>query len=290
MAAALHDLGDVIPLSIFITDDTGAAADAGAVVLTVTLPDGSVLTPAISHPVTGSYTYNFPTTQAGRHTLRWVATGANASAYADEFDVLPADPGLIIGLDFARGGLQIPAGQTLNDEDLRDLVAAARGPMEDICGPILKRNCDEWYDGGSYDIRLLWAPVVSVTAVVECLGSGSTRTLTEQPLDGGTFNAYGYTIDKDDGLLTRRTSGSATCFIGGRRNVHVTYVAGRAVIPEHIRRATRRLISWLYRTELQGQRPANQGPEKVSYTPSGFAVPKAVIELCGADARIPGMA
>jgi hypothetical protein len=175
-----------------------------------------------------------------------------------------------------------------NDEDLRDLIIDARGVMEDICGPILKRNCDEWHDGGSSQIRLLQAPVISITTVSESYGAGYTRALTEQVLDGGSFDAFGFTIDKDDGLLTRRVSGTAGVFVGGRRNVHVVYVAGRTTIPGNLRRATRRLVRWLYQTELQGQRPQGQGPEKVAYTPGGFAVPIAVVQLCGAEAR-PGV-
>jgi hypothetical protein len=104
-----YDLGDVVPLAVLLTDNAGAAADAGAMVLTVTLPDGTIVNPAITHGATGSYSATLATTQAGRHTLRWVATGANAAAYADEFDVQAADPGLIIGLDYARAGLQLPA-------------------------------------------------------------------------------------------------------------------------------------------------------------------------------------
>src|SRR4051812_47275294 len=88
-----YDLGDVVPLAVLLTNDAGAAANAGAMVLTVTLPDGTIVQPAITNGVVGSYTATLATTQAGRHTLRWLATGANAAAYVDEFDVQAADPG-----------------------------------------------------------------------------------------------------------------------------------------------------------------------------------------------------
>jgi hypothetical protein len=77
-------------------------------------------------------------------------------------------------------------------------------------------------------------------------------------------------------------SGSPASFVGGRRNVHVTYVAGRASIPEQPPSAPPADCPLAVQTELQGQRPANQGPRRSRYTPGGFAVPKAVVELCGA--------
>ena len=42
--AVTYDLGDVVPLAVLLTDNTGAAADAGLMVLTVTLPDLAIQT------------------------------------------------------------------------------------------------------------------------------------------------------------------------------------------------------------------------------------------------------
>ncbi len=75
-----YDLGDVASLAVAITDSAGAAANAGAVVLTVTLPDGTTVTPTVTNAATGSYTASYTPTLPGRHGVRWVATGANASA------------------------------------------------------------------------------------------------------------------------------------------------------------------------------------------------------------------
>lgn len=283
------DLGDPVPLSVYIVDDAGNPANAGAVTVTVTLPDGSTANPAVANAVVGTYTATYVPTQVGRHTVRWVATGANANAYDDVFEVYAADPGLIISVDEARAALRIPNAQTVDDDDLRELIAAATGPMEDICGPILRRNCDEWHDGGGQTVRLLQAPIISVSSVLEAYGAGYTRTLTLQNLDAGSFDAFGYTVDLDDAILTRRTSGQASAFVGGRRNVHVVYVAGRAVPPANILRATRRLVRWLWQSE--NQRPgqnAQQGDPVI--TPSGFAVPRDVVQLCASEVRIPGIA
>ncbi len=79
-------------LSILIRDAAGQPANAGAVTLTITLPDGTTVTPGpIASTTPGVYDYDYVTVQAGRHGVRWVATGANAAAFTDAFDVQPAD-------------------------------------------------------------------------------------------------------------------------------------------------------------------------------------------------------
>lgn len=285
------DLGDPVPLTFLVTDPTGAPANAGAAAVTVTLPDNSTATPTVTNPSPGTYTAAYITTQAGHHKVNWAATGVNARTQQDVFEVSPLDARLLISLDQARKGLRMPAGQTLDDEDLRDLINVARGPIEDLCGPILPVAFDEWHDGGWTSIRLLQAPIVAVATVTESYGAGYNRTLTNQPLDGSTYDAFGYTVDLHDGLIFRRISGREGPFAFGRRNVHVVGTAGRTVIAANILRATRYLIRWMWQMELRGQRAAQGTPrEEVSTTPGGFLVPNLVIEALANERRLPGIA
>lgn len=279
------DLGDPVVLTFLVKDATGALVDAGAATVTVTLPDASTSTPAITHPSTGTYVATFATTQAGRHGVRWVATGANAQTYTDVFQVADSVPGMLISLAEARLGLTVPAAAVAKDDDLRTLITECTPIMEDICGPILPAAKDEWYDGGAGTVRLLYAPIISVTQVQESYGN-FTRTLTEQALNGSTFDAYGYTVDKVDGILQRRISGKQGIFQPGRRNVHVTYTAGRSVMTANLVLATRRLVRHLWQQEQQGFRPDFGSPEGTMVsTPGGFLVPRVVVEACGAEAR-----
>jgi hypothetical protein len=195
----------------------------------------------------------------------------------------------LITLTQARTSLRSMAGFVADDADITDLITSATAAMEDLCGPILPRACDETHDGGRPNVRLLQAPILSVTTVIESFGAGYNRTLTLQPPDGGSFDSYGYSVDLRDGVITRRVSGVATVFVAGRRNIHVTYQAGRAAVPVSIQRATRRLVRWLWQTEMQGMRPPNSGPDAPVQTPSGNAIPAAVVTLCGAEVRIPGI-
>lgn len=285
------DLGDVQHLSVIIRDSNGAPADAGAVVLTITLPDGTSSTPAVSHDGVGLYSSDYTPTLAGRHLVRWVATGANASAYTDVFNVTSTAPRLLIGLEEARLGIGAQSS-TARDNDLRTLIASVTPIMEDICGPILSAAKDEWYDGGARTVRLNYAPIISVQTVSESYGN-FVRTLTDQPLDGSSFDAYGYTVDLVDGLLHRRASGRTGIFQPGRRNVRVSYTAGRSVIPDNILYATRRLVRFLWQQEQQGLGRPEFGTADATpmvTTPSGFLVPRVVVEACASEVRTVGIA
>lgn len=286
------DLGDTIRLSVNTTDTTGTPADVGAMAIVVTLPDGSTTSPSITHTAgSGQYTADYVTTLAGRHTVVWTGTGSNAQVYTDEFDVEPVLPGFIISLAQARDAIGLPVTNTAKDESLRMFLDAAVPIMEDIVGPIVSRSCDEYHDGGALAVRLLQYPVLAVSLVTESYGAGYNRTLTEQPLNGSGFDAFGYTLDKTDGRLIRRVSGHESVFAPGRRNVHVTYTAGRTTpLNGNLLLATRRLVRHLWQSEQQGARPDFGSPETaMTYTPSGYAVPRAVVEICAGDARIPGI-
>ena len=285
------DLGDVYPLAVNVTDNTGVAANATACTVTVTLPDLTVVTPAVTNTVTGTYTASFPTTLVGHHDVRWVATGTNACTYSDEFNVAPADLGGVISLADAKAGLGVTG--TSKDEDIRSVIQAATPILEDLVGPILRVTRVETYDGGTSQINLLWAPIISITSIVESYGSTYTRTLTAQDIFAGTgTDAYGYTVDLTTGIVTRRASGVAMPFANGKRNIQITYVSGRTNISGNILLAARRLIRHLWMQEQQSFRPnvlAAPDPN-LPKTPSGFAVPRSVIELCAADTRPPGLA
>lgn len=121
---ATYDLGDPVGLSVNIRDAAGALANAGAVTLTVTLPDGTTTAPTVTNTGTGIYTATYTPTVAGLFGAMWVATGANASAYRDSFTVMPAEVPLV-SLDDAKSRLNITT--TDNDEELRRVIAAATG-------------------------------------------------------------------------------------------------------------------------------------------------------------------
>lgn len=88
---ATYDLGDVVTLTFEIRDTSGALADATAVTLTVTLPDGTPQPLTPTHPSTGTYQANYTPSATGRYVARLVATGANAGAFTTGFTVTTAE-------------------------------------------------------------------------------------------------------------------------------------------------------------------------------------------------------
>ena len=180
------DLGSSVPVTYRNYDSTGNLANATTVVLTVTLPDGTSSLPTVTNASTGNYTATFATTQAGRHQLRWVATGANAGAYTDVLDIAPSNPSFIISLQEAKDALNITT--TTRDSEIRDYIRAATVVCEYVAGePILKRQIvGETHDGGGLSITLRARGILSIDTVVE---NGVTLAATDYAayLQAGTL-------------------------------------------------------------------------------------------------------
>ena len=120
----MWDLGDTVPLTIEVTDAAGAPTNAATVTLTITLPDGSVLSPAPSNPAVGRYEYDLVPTAAGLHVVRWVTTGP-AAAWADVIDVRPAAEVSLVSLADAKQHLNKSGSTSVDDEELRPVLVAA---------------------------------------------------------------------------------------------------------------------------------------------------------------------
>lgn len=229
------DLADIVPLSVEIRDSANALANAGAIALTITLPDQSTVTPTPANPSTGKYTYDYATTQAGRHTARWVATGANASAFSDAFDVRESTPAYIVSLADAKAHLNMSTTDRDRDEELRRFIEGSTVIIEDKVGPVVVRSYTERHPSG--DVLLLRkTPVVSLASVVPWLTSGTTYAVADLKVDTTT------------GIVERLNGGS---FTGGPFGV--TYKAGRTVIQANITQASLDLIRINFRSQQGGR-------------------------------------
>jgi hypothetical protein len=279
------ELGNPLPdLGVTIRNTAGLVADAGAVALTITLPDLTTTTPVVVHASTGVYTSAYTPTTVGRYTVRWVATGANASAWTTIHDVVDPSQYLIISMSEAMEHLRLPA-------TARDTYAARLQPfllsltpmIENIIGPVVSRTITETHNGGSNVIKVLRPPIISVTTVIEVAGAGFSRTLTLQdPTTAGALDAYGYSVDLERGILFRRVSGLNGSFLPGVRNVSVTYVAGRNPIPPNVIHAAKDLlrINWEVMTAggaginaAMSEQPTNRDHR------SGFFMPGSVLDM-----------
>lgn len=262
------DLGDKVPLSIEITDENDVPANAGSVSVTITLPDGTATTVGpVAPTTTGVYDYDYPSVQAGRHLVRWVATGVNAAAFADTFDVVPADGGAFISLADARSHLKKTA--TGDDEKLRGFITAACHMIEDRIGHVAPVTAS--FDGCGRTI-VLERPVIAVLSVVQMPGGDVVSEA--DPLTG----VHGWTLDAGAGVLTLSRS-------YGRLRALVRL--GRNPIPGHVRLAGLELIAHLWRTSqhnTSGGRPS-LGVDETVVPGVTYALPYNVRQLLGLDKR-----
>ena len=220
-------MGATYPLSTLVTDDSGAPIAATGVVVTVTLPNLTTATPAVTNPVLGTYSAYYPTTQGGRHVARWTgAIGANTLVIEEVFDVIPV----------VRTALAFPT-------DLGAFLRETIDPLDqtallvlDIASGMVRDHLQQQVDAVAADVVLLdpiggngifiFLPELPVTAVtlVETLDS------TVTPGVWTTADPLTYAVSKRIGVI------AALPYTGVQwpdlpETVRVTYDHGFAVIP-----------------------------------------------------------
>jgi hypothetical protein len=158
-----------------------------------------------------------------------------------------------------------------------------------VCGPIVNRTLTaELYNGGCSKIFLRYRPVSSVTSVTE-YNNTTAQVLAAET--NTTKTANDYLLDNSStGVIIRRTSGCDTWFASGRRNVSVTYVAGRAAttaaVDARFKQAARICLKHLWRNENSAGTVtfgATSGIEEYIPTIPAWAIPRAALELIAAD-------
>lgn len=273
-----YDVGDTAVLAVNTYDAATppVLADVGAMVATVTLPDGTTTAPSIEHVVSsGYYLVRYTTVQAGRHLIRWVGTGANASTHSEAFDVRPANPDYLVSLRDAKLKCKIPLDDTALDDELRGYMEAATGVVErHLCRTIARRTVVDTVrtSSGSRSLVLPSTPVISVTSVEAIDGSS-------------TWDVANLHINSNAGIVTAVNGG---WFSGV---LTVTYVAGMAVVPAHYVKAALIIIEHLWHTE-RGVSEAGERylmPDTVDqWRGSGFAIPNRALELLGKPSPLVG--
>lgn len=267
----MFDLGDVVTLTFDTTDSSGVAADAGSVTVTIGLPDGTSVTPVPANPAVGRYQADYTPAQTGRHSVRWVATGVNASAYTDMFDVADAAPAMIVSLAAAKRKCKIPDNITDHDDTLRGYIEAVTMVVEDhLHEAVVRRIVVE-------DLRVEWAdevvlgttPVISLTSVATVDGTTS-------------WDIADLHVDTSTGIVSRLTGASRLHGL-----IRFIYSAGRMRVPANYSTAGLIIIEHLWQTERpQSSRAAppfagGGYEDSMSSTFSGFAIPNRAIELLG---------
>ena len=260
---ATYDLGDQVALAVEILDADGDLANAGAVVLTLTLPDGATTTPLVSNPATGKYEAAYTPTMPGRHVVKWVATGVNASAYTDVFNVADPATAPVVSLAEAKAHLNITS--TTSDEDLRRMIEVITRVGEQYTGRVFgRRTVVDRLSGGFSQLALSSVPVIEVSEVKE---------------NGATISAGGWVLSSGTGgVLTRLNGNLFAPWHPGAYNIEVTYTAGYNNQPAPDRQGCLEFLRHLWTTQRGSI--AMMPREADEWNPSqAFSIPRRVQEL-----------
>lgn len=274
------DLGDPIPgLGILVSGTTGAAASAAAVVLTLTLPDGTTVTPTVANPATGLYSAVHTTTQAGRYVARWVATGITGGAPREEheqvFSVLP--PGrVLVSLAEAKAHLNLPATSTQHDGEVEAFVEAITDAVETHLGrPLRPVTTTTAFTSVGRELLLNRVPCA-------CTACAPFRYLTVASVteDGRALTSSDWQLDAEAGILRRGQYGTWSWLTMRVRGVVVVYSAGYTVTPPWARLAILRGLENAWTRSQQRPHPSyGQGADAEFLPGSSYALPYPVQAL-----------
>lgn len=269
----MFDLGDPVPLSVSVFDASGNPANATSVALTITRPDGTTTTATVTNPQAGVYEATYTPVDIGRHLVRWVATGLNASAFTDVFDVRPAASVALFSLSDARAILKLSS--TTNDEELRTFVDATTYVVEERVGPIIPRSVTETLRLRGRRFALSHPPIVSLDNIQPVLIGAWPESVDDLVFDPIT------------GLVERTDR-------GGFSNDYytVTYTAGlNGLVPPHFALAARIILKDLWAVERGSgtTRPGSGGNDVVTML-DGYIIPTRAAQLLEGSQVVDGIA
>jgi len=182
---------------------------------------------------------------------------------------------------------------TSQNSEIQGFIDSITRVVETIVGPVNSTPYVEWHDGGSDTIVLKHVPVVSIDAITEYAGTSPT-SLAGEALDASpaTFSAAGYQFNPETGVVYRTNMGAPYRFPAGRRNVKVSYHAGRSEVPANVREAALELIRLHWRPQRSGGPSTLPGGDRSDegdlqgQTILGFLVPGKVLDTLIPD-RVP---
>lgn len=125
-----NDVGDALLISHEVRNLDGDLVNADTVTLTVTLPDGTTTSPAVTNPPEhkGYYEVAYTLTQEGRHTFEWLTT--NPDTASADF-LIAVEPGAPPSLAVVKEYLGADSGHT--DAEIQGALAAELAAQARVC-------------------------------------------------------------------------------------------------------------------------------------------------------------
>lgn len=254
------DVGGTYRSTYKVYDDAGNLIAPSTKTFTVTAPDQSTSTPAITTIVAGSYYSDVTFTQEGLYKLQWVTTGPNTA----KTDYEPAEAfRSVIGLADIRKFLG--AKSTLRDDVLREFMSFATEEAERWVGTCVIRTItnDDIPGSNKPVLKLPHGPLPNKNASVTITASYTGQTWTNPQL----------IIHPRSGTVETL---SHTEFTGGPWTA--TYLAGRTIIPKRVIMAVQLIVWDLWATQrgiMDDPLRPNFSDEQdfASHVPAGYEMP-----------------
>lgn len=204
---------------------------------------------------------------------------------ADTYDVLTFTEG--------RAALKKHTA-TLDETTLASWVTAASRRLDTLVGPIVRRSVSEELDGWAEPtLYLRYFPNTAISSVIEYSGAVGSELVEETRgalVDGYLAQPYEFDPAFLGNELHRRVGGLDANWAPGRRNVVVTYIAGRfadtASVDPLFKRAAGLMLVNAWRSLEQTTVEQGDYDIPISSFPT-FAVPRAVRELFAGQIQDP---
>lgn len=251
------------------------------------------------------------TATAGQYMANWIVTFAGGSQMTfptEGFLWVSVEESLtegfvprLIGLPELKDRLDVPSSDHRHDQKLLGFIDTATPLIENVVGPVLVRQFEEWHDGGGTYIKLRRTPsrALGTSPVLTLLGCSEYLGPIEWPLkviaspDQGQL--YSCMLDASRGRVVRRAPGGGLQAFPGPwpQAVHVVYEAGQQTVPANVKEAAIEVARANYMITqnvgvgemvLADSAQDNIGPQ------IGFVMPHEALKLLAPNRRYPSLA
>jgi hypothetical protein len=274
------DVNGIYTTTCQVSNSNGDLVAPVTKILTVTAPDQTTTTPAISVVAAGNYYVDVTLNQEGLWQFTWATTGPNLSKTDYENAIVFR---ALTGFAEMRSYLGIVS--TARDDILRFLMSTATDMVEDIVGPCVIRTITNQHIPGDarQSIRLPSGPLPNTDAFT---------SLTSVWPGGPTWLNADVLVYPDSGVIEAKAWRGTAGFWYGPWTA--TYVAGRTVIPNRFVQAYKLIVAdlWAPMRGLTDDPLAPDYQQQAQYEaaiPAGYEMPPQALALIKRHA-MPGFA
>ncbi len=251
-----YDVGDLVTLSTVVKNSAGTPVNTPTVIVAVTKPDGTLVSPAPTVTNTGAgglYTAPVTPDAAGIWSIVWTASGTVVGVETDQIMV---DAVRVLVASVQEFKVQTNTTTTVNDNEIRVYLAAVTDTVERmIGGPVSPQTFTETHCTDGDVIVPRKQPLISVTSITPYLGS--------------VLASDAYRVDTDLGAIYLR--------YGYSYEYTVVYRAGQSPLPESYKLGGMIIAQHNWRLQYGSGR---QTPGADPLAPgAGFAIPNRAAEL-----------